>query len=412
MKRLALLVFFLFLSITFAQEGILNYNSNQSDPTAKELDEMLVQMFMDANPDIQMEHTQVDHEGFKTAIRTYFASNNPPEVMTWFAANRMRFFAKRDLLLDIGDVWEENNWNDVYEGFHAMSQHEDKYLFVPTQYYWWGMYFRKDIFQELGINVPETWDQFLNTCDTLRENGYVPITIGTKYDWPAAGWFDYLNMRVNGPQFHTDLTDGKVPYTDERVLNVFNYWQELLDHDCFIENHSAYSWQEGAEFMIQEQPDAVMYLIGDFIRDLYPDAREDAELDFFRFPIIDPALPIGEDAPTDGFFAAAEADDSELAKRFLAFLGSKEAQETIAKELGRIAPRSDVDTSIYPSYVQKGLNEIINEADVLMQFYDRDTDPEMASEGMNGFVEFMSNPNRIDRILKQLERERAKIYDN
>jgi len=46
-----------------------------------------------------------------------------------------------------------------------------------------------------------------------------------------------------------------------------------------------------------------------------------------------------------------------------------------------------------------------------MQFYDRDTTPEMAAEGMNGFVEFMANPNRIDRILDKLERERSKIFD-
>ena len=413
MKRIAFLVLIFCLSAAFAQNGVLNYNSNQSDPEPKRVDEMLVQMFMDANPDIEMEHTQVDHEGFKQAIRTYFASDNPPEVMTWFAGNRMRFFGSRDVLLDISDVWEDEGWNDVYpKGFQASSQHDGKSVFVPTAYYWWGVYFRKDVFDDLGLGQPESWEDLLNTCDVLRENGYVPFTIGSKFLWTTGGWFDYLNMRVNGPQFHTELTDGTIPYTDERVRNVFTYWEELLDHDCFIENPSAYSWQEGAEFMIKEQPDAAMYLIGDFIRDLYPDDREEAELDFFRFPIIDPSLPVGEDAPTDGYFASAEGADPELAKRYLAFMGSKEAQELIAKELGRIAPRNDIDTSLYPAYVQKGLDEIINKADVIMQFYDRDTTPEMAAEGMNGFVEFMANPNRIDRILQKLERERSKIFDN
>ena len=44
-----------------------------------------------------------------------------------------------------------------------------------------------------------------------------------------------------------------------------------------------------------------MYLMGRFIVDSYPDEMEN-DLDFFRFPIIDPDQPIGEDAPTDGFF--------------------------------------------------------------------------------------------------------------
>lgn len=410
MRYFISLVLGLVLALASAQSGVLNYNSNASDPEPKRVDELLVEMFKEANPDINFEHTQVDHEGFKQAIRTYFASANPPEVMTWFAGNRMRFFANRDVLLNINDVWADNGWEDIYpKGFQASSKYDGNYVFVPTSYYWWAVYYRKDVFNELNLATPQNWAELLATCDALRDAGYVPFTIGTRFLWPTGGWFDYLNMRVNGPEFHTALTDGTVSYESEEVRAVFAHWKELLDHDCFIENPSAYNWQEAAEFMVKETPEAAMYLMGDFIRDLYPDDREATELDFFRFPLIND-VPVGEDAPTDGFFAAAEGEDKELAKRFLAFLGSKEAQEVVAKELGRIVPRNDIDTSLYPDYVQKGLDEIINKADVVMQFYDRDTTPEMAQAGMNGFVEFMANPNRIDRILQQLERERQQIF--
>ena len=43
----------------------------------------------------------------------------------------------------------------------------------------------------------------------LKKNGITPITIGTKFLWTAGGWFDYLNLRINGYQFHMDLTAGK-----------------------------------------------------------------------------------------------------------------------------------------------------------------------------------------------------------
>jgi multiple sugar transport system substrate-binding protein/raffinose/stachyose/melibiose transport system substrate-binding protein len=411
MKRLLTLTVLVFLSLAIAQSGTLQYNSNASDPLPNEVDEMLVQLFMETYPDVTVEHTQVDHEGFKQAIRTYFASSRPPEVLTWFAGNRMRFFADRDALLNLDDLWEENNWGEVYpKGFQASSQHAGEFVFVPTQYYWWAVYYRKDIFGDLGLSEPQTWPELLEVCRALRANDIIPFTIGTRFLWPAAGWFDYLNMRVNGPEFHIDLTEGKVAYNSEEVKNTFNHWDQALDAGCFIENPAAYNWQEGADFFIQG--DAAMYLIGDFVRDLYPDDREEAELDFFRFPIIDPSLPVGEEAPTDGYFASANADDPELAKLFLGFLGSKEAQELVAREMGRIVPRNDVDPSLYPEYVQKGLNEIINKADFIAQFYDRDTTPEMAQAGMNGFVEFMANPDQLDRILDQLENERARLFDN
>ena len=44
------------------------------------------------------------------------------------------------------------------------------------------------------------------------------------------------------------------------------------------------------------------------------------------------------------------------------------------------------------------------------QFYDRDTDPAMAKEGMKGFQEFMVKPERLDKILKKLEKVRKRTF--
>jgi multiple sugar transport system substrate-binding protein/raffinose/stachyose/melibiose transport system substrate-binding protein len=151
-----------------------------------------------------------------------------------------------------------------------------------------------------------------------------------------------------------------------------------------------------------------MYLMGDFLRDSYPD-EEEANLDFFRFPIIDPAVPIGEDAPTDGFFIAANAQHSEEAKLFLGFLGSLEAQQYYADTLGRLPTNMEVDTSGFTPTQQKGL-ELIQGTDFVAQFYDRDTTPEMADEGMNGMMEFWDNPDDIDDILTRLEAARQEIF--
>ena len=44
------------------------------------------------------------------------------------------------------------------------------------------------------------------------------------------------------------------------------------------------------------------------------------------------------------------------------------------------------------------------------QYYDRDTDPEMATEGMKGFQEFMAFPDRIDQILNRLDKVEQRIF--
>ena len=52
------------------------------------------------------------------------------------------------------------------------------------------------------------------------------------------------------------------------------------------------------------------------LRRLGARGRQD-DLDFFQFPIIDPSVPIAEEAPTDGFFASVKTTKPALTKRFL-----------------------------------------------------------------------------------------------
>jgi multiple sugar transport system substrate-binding protein/raffinose/stachyose/melibiose transport system substrate-binding protein len=71
----------------------------------------------------------------------------------------------------------------------------------------------------------------------------------------------------------------------------------------------------------------------------------------------------------------------------------------------------DVDTSGFTATQQQGL-ALIQGADFVAQFYDRDTTPEMADEGMNGFMQFWDNPDDIGDILSRLEEVRQEIFES
>jgi multiple sugar transport system substrate-binding protein/raffinose/stachyose/melibiose transport system substrate-binding protein len=152
-----------------------------------------------------------------------------------------------------------------------------------------------------------------------------------------------------------------------------------------------------------------MYLMGGFITDSYPDEAEN-DLDFFRFPIIDPSLPVGEDAPTDGFFMSSNAQNAGAAEQFLAYLGSQEVEQKAFEELGRLPTRTDVDISKALPATQKGI-KLIQSADFIAQFYDRDTTPPMAEAGMDGFMKFWDNPSQLDQILEEMEAARQRILE-
>lgn len=386
--------------------GLVTFNSYTSDPTPRAFEEQVVAAWNEANPGTPVQHSIVNHEDFKQAIRAYLVADPAPDVLTWFAGNRARFFIDRGLIADLSDMWQANGWDEAYApGFNALAEVDGAKYFLPTSYYWWAVYYRPSLFEAAGIDkVPETWDEFLGACDALNAAGITPITIGARFKWPAAAWFDYLNMRVNGPEFHINLMLLEESYTDERVFKTFEYWRQLIDNNCFISDPAAYDWQEAIDPMVQG--DAAMYLMGAFIVDSYPDDMED-DLDFFRFPIIDPNVPVGEDAPTDGYFMSARARNMEGGKAFLAYLGSREVQQQALDTLGRLPTRVDVDLSNVSDVTRKGI-ELIQSADYVAQFYDRDTTPPMAEAGMDGFMRFWDNPDDIAAILEELEAERIR----
>ena len=81
----------------------------------------------------------------------------------------------------------------------------------------------------------------------------------------------------------------------------------------------------------------------------------------------------------------------------------------MVEDLGRIVVHGDVDRDLYPPMTQKGI-ELIETADLVMQFYDRDTTPEMADVGMNAFMAYWDNPEAIDDILAEVEAARQEIF--
>lgn len=392
-----------------AKPSVVIYNSMHGDPKPREADMEIVRRFEEENPGAKVVHSIVAHEDFKQAIRAYLTASTPPDVLTWFAGNRARYFIDKGLIMDISDVWEEQGWNETYaKGWQAMSSVDGKQYFLPTSWYWWAVYYRPSVFEKFGLEVPKTWDEFTGVCDTLVANGVKPFTIGTKYRWTAAAWFDYFNMRINGPEFHINLMLGKEQYDDPRVKKVFTEWGKFIDKGYFIESPAAYSWSEAIPFMLDES--AAMYLMGDFIRDSYPEDQH-GDLDFFRFPIYDASVPVGEDAPTDGYFLAAKSANPEMGKKLLAMFGSKESQEYFAETMGRLNTHGEVDINLFNANQQKGI-AMINDTDFVAQFYDRDTTPEMADVGMNAFMEFWDNHSSadIDRICAKLEQTRREVF--
>ncbi len=406
MKKIIGVFLFILVSVNVTFSGTLKITNNSSNPDIHKLwKEQIIPGFEKENPGIKVEMTVYDHEAYKTAIRNFLQAE-PPDVVNWFSGNRMKFFVDQGLFEDVSDVWDKNNLHSQLSSARSTVTVEGKQWGLPTTYYQWGVYYRKDIFAKYGLGEPRSWGDMMNIAETLKKNGITPFTIGTKYLWTAAGWFDFLNLRINGYDFHMALMGGEISYEDKRLDRVFDVWGDMARKGYYIENHASYSWQEGQAPMINGE--AAMYLMGNFVVPDLVKAGLDGKIGYFQFPVIDGSVRTYEDAPTDSMHIPSKAKNKADAKKFLAYVARPDIQGTIAQASGMLS--SNNQSPVPDDEFLKIGFKVLSESAGLAQFYDRDTTPEMAKEGMKGFQEFMVKPEREKQIRQRIERARKRIY--
>ncbi len=392
--------------------GELRIFLDTSNPAPRATMEAMIERFQAQHPDLAIETTVIDREAYKTQIRNFLTADTP-DVATWYAANRMKPYVEAGLFEDVSDLWAEPEIAENLASTKGAMTIDGKQWGVPYTYYQWGVYYRKDIFDELGLTEPTTWEEELANCQKIVDSGRACYTIGTKFLWTAGGWFDYLNMRTNGFEFHNQLANGEISWEDDRVKQTFANWKQLIDMGAFIDNHQTYSWQEALPFMVKG--DAAAYLMGNFaVAPLRDAGLTDDQLDFYQFVAINPDVALAEDAPTDTFHIPANAANKEAAREFLRFVVSADEQTEInnGANLGQLPvnAQSAVDDD---KFLQQGFAMLSsNSPGGVAQFWDRDAPAEMAKASMEGFQEFMVKPDNLDRILAKLERARERIYDN
>ncbi|MEV4202776.1 ABC transporter substrate-binding protein [Micromonospora globbae] len=384
--------------------GAVTLQSNLSSPQAKTAIEKLIETFNKQGKGTATVNT-IASETFRTQLPTYLTSANPPDVYTWYAGSVANDYASKGLLLDVSDVWQ--GLGEYPQSLRTLSTDATgKQVFVPMTNYWWGFFYRKSNFAKWGVQEPKTWADFLALCETLKGKGVPPIGIGLgDTPWVASAWFDYLNIRINGAPFHRDLLAGRQRFDDPKVKAVFTRWREVLPY--FDPKGKAYPFQEATTALLAGKTG--MFLIGTFFADAAPkDALGD--LDFFRFPIIDPAVPVAEEAPTDGFFASAKTRNPDGTKALLTYFTTAEAQEEyVRSSSGIVLPVHPKAKAADSPLVSKGKAMLASAAE-LTQFFNRDSSDALQPTADTALTKFMDKPDQIDAILREWQAGAEKVF--
>ena len=386
-------------SIT-ATGGNMSLGSYGSDPGSKAGVKAIVDAFTAANGGTKVKLNTVDHGTFQNQITSYL-QGTPEDVFTWFSGHRMRFFADKGLATPIDDVWNAVKSNYT-AGFEASIKGNDGHAYaVPTDYYPWAVFYRKDVWAAKGYTVPTDWEAFKALCEKMKKDGLTPIAFADKDGWPAQGTFDILNLRMNGYDFHVNLLTGAngQKWTDPKVAQVFKKWSEITPY--YSPGFKGLTWEQGADQLLRKQ--AGMYLLGLFVSDEFKASGKQADvdqLDFFAFPDVGSQYDAEKalDAPIDVYMITKKSPslskDLGQAKAFMEFMAKGSTQVLYWKNApGSIPTANDADTSQYPALTKKAV-DIVSKAQKITQYFDRDSRPDYSGpNGMQGFLlRFLSNP--------------------
>ena len=187
----------------------MSENPGQADP----LDDFIAD-FEANNPGVIIEKTLVAWADLRTMITPALNSGTGPDIFNYTPGpGYVGVMADAGLLLPLDDMVDEYSWKDIFPEWYFRE-----HIIKGTM---WGMsnsstllglYYNKEIFQDLGIEIPASYEEFLMVCEKLKSAEITPVGLPLKDQWEAfhytsiywatfAGAENYLDAAYNGKGF-------------------------------------------------------------------------------------------------------------------------------------------------------------------------------------------------------------------
>ncbi|MBE9608242.1 extracellular solute-binding protein [Chitinilyticum litopenaei] len=381
-----------------------------TDSLSGGIDEMS-QGFNNQHPALELKAISLDHEAFKTSIQDTLKTDNPPELYSYWAGARTASIV--DELEPLDELWQQAGWDKAFAPsvIKAASEYRGKKYFLPLTQHYIAFFYNKKLFDQLQLQPPKTWEEFLAVCAALKARGITPIALGARDKWPAQFWFDYLLLRTAPYSFRQQLMSGEARFDDPQVRAVFARWKSLIDKGYFNSrpHPNELAWDSGANDMVF-RGEAAMTLMGTWNLAYFSNNTHQwqagKDFDFFPFPQIDPAIPTVALGPIDGIVMPKRAHDKAGAGTALRYLASAEAQRTFSRYSGALAPNLQVPDSAY-SDIQRRVRKELERSPVFDFAFDLATPPPVAELGLDAFAEFLAFPDAYPEITRRLADEAA-----
>ena len=301
--------------------------------------------FEEAHEGITVEFNFQDDDLYQTiGLPNLLGSGNPPDVYFEWAGARLEERYEQGFTHDLTSAVADTELGDLFDetAFNSMTV-DDKIVMIPanadvTNVIWYNV----DVFAELGLSVPATWDEFVALCPTIADAGMIPMAIGNLDLWAGGNFASHIVSRVMGAEAYDAMMREELPMNAPEVVEGLEYVQQLVDEGCVNESVNAINDNEGAQLFFQGR--AAMHPIGSWLVSWAIEEAPELNFDYFNLPAIDGAEEqdsvIGV---ATGFVVNAHSEHTDAAIDFLTLFSTPEFTGQMVEAGGTPMARGAMD---------------------------------------------------------------------
>lgn len=261
------------------QKGVTEIEMVQYKPEAVKAFEQIERKFNETHDDIHL--TIESPNEAMTILKTSFIREDYPDIIGIGGDINYSNFLDADMFLDISD----------FEGISEIKQaylDMDKELeFVPKDGVYAlpyvanaaGVLYNKDMFEEHGWEIPETWSEFTALCDEIKAAGIQPMYAGYKDTWTCLAPWNAIAVGMAPSDTCNLVNRGETTFTEE-YRNVALKTKELLSY--VQKNPYAYGYNDACTAFAKGE--SAMYVIGSYAVPQIKSVNPDMNIDSFVFP--------------------------------------------------------------------------------------------------------------------------------
>lgn len=378
----------------------------EHEEKVKEIFDDIIADFEAEHDNINIEVETIDQETHRQQkLKAEMVSGNPPEIFVLWGGAELEPYVKANRMLDLTSFLEEEGLKDQFTNLE-MFTFDDKVYGLPLNGYAEGIYYNKEIFSEVGVEVPTTFQELLNAVQKLKEAGYVPMALANKDKWPGGMIWQFFLNRYSGYEHAKNLAIGEGTWDTPEVRSATEAFIQLVDEGAFPEGANGLPYEQQGSMFLNEE--AAMVLTGSWDAERFESDPDFAQkVGFFNFPSIEG----GNGDQTSicagfsfglGFSANMTDAQKEAAYAFIKAVYNEEIQQRYVYEAKRVpSMKIEFDTSkIGPVFGQ--VLSTLQESTSTWLAYDG-VFPPSVTQAYFGAIQSILQGTTVDEVIEQME---------